>query len=131
MSTDNDNGITVEVSGEENSGKTIVCSIIANALTKSGFTEVTLINQQGEQTEPLDGRTILDVARASYPDLFATPIGIVEVTDNFNTDIDTAVVELSDVTLRVGDPLEDEDLLAAEVDQRLPEPEDETVYDPD
>lgn len=101
MSNTIENGITIEISGEADSGKTLVGSICHKALSKAGFTNVTMTDQQGELVEPYEPRTVLDLVAQKRPELFATPIGIVEVTDSGEEVIE--VVELSDMTLRLGD----------------------------
>lgn len=99
---DEEPGILVEVSGPPDSGKTIVCSIIRTALSNAGFGNVIQTDQQGAQVDPLD-LSVLDMVRATRPDLFEIPIEVSEVTEVEELDVD--VIELSDVTLR-GDPSE-------------------------
>jgi hypothetical protein len=115
MATDDDSqsGISIEVSGPPDCGKSLVCGIIHNALTKSGFTNVSITDQQGELVDPSDNKTLLDLVQQAAPELFTMPVGITEVTDVVSDD---NVIELSDVTLRVdaADDVLSEELLAPE-----------------
>lgn len=99
MTSTVENGITIEISGDENSGKTLVGSICHKALTKAGFANVSMTNQQGELMEPYEVRTVLDAVLLKSPELLNTPIGIIEVTDLYEEPLE--VVELSDATIRV------------------------------
>lgn len=74
------NPIHIEVSGDADSGKTLISNIIHQSLSKSGFTDVTLVDDSGETVEPYEPATILDMVQQARPDLFATPITIGETT---------------------------------------------------
>lgn len=100
-------GITIDVSGPRDSGKTVICQVIHSALHKAGFTNIAMTDQLSEVQDPMEIRTVLDAVRDTRPDLFTTPIAITETTD-----IDTGddVVNLSDVSIRVSD----DDVLAVD-----------------
>jgi thymidylate kinase len=72
------NTIHVEITGSEGSGKTVVANVIQDALTKSGFQNVTQISDTGEPIAAQEPTTILDLVRDAKPELFATPITISE-----------------------------------------------------
>ena len=71
-------GIEITVSGEPDSGKTLVCNVINSALNEAGFSNVNIVDNQGETVAPYEVRSYLDLARQGRPDLFATPITITE-----------------------------------------------------
>lgn len=75
-----EDGITVEVSGAEGTGKTVVCSIIHKALTESGFVNLSLTNNVGAPEEPGDVPSLLDMIKHSYPHVFINPVEIIETT---------------------------------------------------
>jgi hypothetical protein len=96
---DNESGISIDVSGPPDSGKTLVCSIIARSLSKAGFTNVVMSDQQGEVVEPGEIRTMLDLVATARPEILRTAIEVTETTVLPEEDSD--IIELSDMTLRV------------------------------
>ena len=74
------NTLHIEITGDKDSGKSIVANVIQKALSDSGFQSVTQINDTGEPVVGQEPQSILDLVRESKPELFATPITISETT---------------------------------------------------
>jgi hypothetical protein len=69
----------IEITGDADSGKTIVANVIHDALDKAGFKTVTQIDDGGETVNRINEfPSVLDAVRTSRPDLFETPITISE-----------------------------------------------------
>ena len=72
-----DDPLEVIVQGGSIEASTVVYGVVQTALSDAGFTEVTVSSPQGDKAAHA-GRipTMLDVVRASRPELFATPIRV-------------------------------------------------------
>jgi hypothetical protein len=76
MNEEND-PLEVIVQGGSIEANTVVYGVVQNALSNAGFTEVTVSSPQGD-TAALVNKvpTMLDVVRASRPELFATRVTV-------------------------------------------------------
>lgn len=73
--------IHIEITGDADSGKTVIGNLINDTLEKHGFKNVTQINDTGEPVARIpDTPSVLDLVRESRPELFETPITISETT---------------------------------------------------
>lgn len=95
-----ESGLRVEVTGPPDSGKTLVCSVITRALIKAGFRNVVMTDQQSEVVEPIEVRTMLDLLAIQRPEILTQRIDVIETTE---LEEQSEVVELSDITLRLGE----------------------------
>lgn len=87
----------IEITGDADSGKTLIGNVIHDALDKAGFKNVTQITDTGEPTARIDNTpSVLDLVRDTRPDMFETPITISETTWSGDDDIggDTALDSL-------------------------------------
>lgn len=102
MSIDIEEGINVEISGGRQVGKTAVAHVIHGALKDAGFTNVSMSDQIGKKVEPLgENESIADLIAKNHPQLLATPVAILETTNNDGLDagLDDAQDELLDEDL--------------------------------
>lgn len=86
--TTKDSDITITIEGPVNSGKTLVANVVHSALNKAGFTDITTIDQQGEDIVQYEPLTMLDTIKQARPELFTTPIVIEEISTNYNKNDD-------------------------------------------
>jgi len=89
----------IEITGDQDSGKTLIGNIIHDALEKNGFKNVTQIADTGEPVARIDNTpSVLDLVRESRPDMFDTPVTISETTwsgdDDINVVTDTGLEDL-------------------------------------
>lgn len=97
-------GIEINITGGQGAGKTLVGSIINDALQDKGFTNVTLLNQAGAPQSPFDCTSVLELVQLTRPEIFATPIAITETTMTYIPDAGGATIDLDEVVDPGDDP---------------------------
>ena len=74
------NDISILISGNLQSGKALAAILINKALTDSGFSDVKMVSETGQQIPALSVvESILDVVAQGAPDLFKSRVIIQEV----------------------------------------------------
>lgn len=68
--------LNIQITGSDAESRRVVSTVVANALDEAGFTDVSLINKNGETENRTDEVSILEVVSAARPELFATPVSV-------------------------------------------------------
>lgn len=69
----------IEITGDADSGKTVIANVIHDALEKNGFKNITQINDAGDTVDRIHNvPSVLDLVRESRPDMFETAVTISE-----------------------------------------------------
>ncbi len=108
-----DDPLEVVVQGGSIEANTVVYGVVQSALSDAGFTEVAVSSPQGVKAAHV-GKvpTMLDVVRASRPELFATPISVrqnapLEEVGSLIAD-NPDQLDLGHVVYGIGDAVDDE-----------------------
>lgn len=108
-----DDPLEVVVQGGSIEANTVVYGVVQSALSDAGFTEVAVSSPQGVKAAHV-GKvpTMLDVVRASRPELFATPISVrqnapLEEVGSLIAD-NPDQLDLGHVVYGIGDEVDDE-----------------------
>lgn len=70
------NDLNIQITGSDSESRRVVSTVVANALDEAGFTDVSLINKNGETENRTDEVSILELVSAARPELFATPVSV-------------------------------------------------------
>lgn len=71
-------GITIDVNGPDQSGKTAIVDSLHDFLKEKGFKHVTVSDQNGELRDVGDGSSMLALLKETRPEIFETPVAIYE-----------------------------------------------------
>jgi hypothetical protein len=77
--------LTIEIAGRDEAQCNAVAAVVADHLTQSGFTDVTL----NTTTETAEAESAMDLINRSYPELLSTPVEV-NVVD-FNAPQETVI----------------------------------------
>jgi len=83
-------GINIEVTGGDQQTRAVIGSVIDSALQEIGFTNVSngVTSLNGHSLPKAEALTILDVVKATLPDIIDTPIEIVDGGEGDGVDLD-------------------------------------------